>query len=221
MQIRATDEDFYHWYTQGDGKRVFEQETLLIKPLIKHFKPYRTLFIGDVVFEGLPESTVVVGVSDKYLAKNKVVVNPTQLPFQKAYFDLIICPHWHEVSESPLALFSELSRVLIPQGLLVCYSMNPHGLYRLEKQLSRADTLNWQQQQYTPNQIEAIAQRWDLERAYHFYAVHYQPWQSKYYEFPGIRSTQLVGMIHETVLKKSLPGTMTANVSQAQWAGSF
>lgn len=63
----------------------------------------------------------------------KVCLAYENLPFREAEFDLIVCVHALEWTENPAQFFSEVFRVLAPEGRLVVLSINPWGPWWLRK----------------------------------------------------------------------------------------
>jgi len=63
-------------------------------------------------------------------AKNSaVLVEETALPFQNALFDRVLAVHALEEAESPLAVLTEIGRVLAPSGRLIVVAVARHGLW--------------------------------------------------------------------------------------------
>lgn len=62
-----------------------------------------------------------------------VQLNFEALPFREDVFDLVVCVHALEFSQNPTQFFSEIFRVLAPEGRLVVLSINPWGPWWLRK----------------------------------------------------------------------------------------
>lgn len=60
-------------------------------------------------------------------------LNFEALPFREDVFDLVVCVHALEFSYNPTQFFSEVFRVLAPEGRLVVLSLNPWGPWWMRK----------------------------------------------------------------------------------------
>lgn len=60
-------------------------------------------------------------------------LNFEALPFREDVFDLVVCVHALEFSHNPTQFFSEVFRVLAPEGRLVVLSLNPWGPWWMRK----------------------------------------------------------------------------------------
>lgn len=60
-------------------------------------------------------------------------LNFEALPFREDVFDLVVCVHALEFSQNPTQFFSEVFRVLAPEGRLVVLSLNPWGPWWMRK----------------------------------------------------------------------------------------
>ena len=58
-----------------------------------------------------------------------VLVDETALPFPNALFDRVLAVHALEESDSPLALLTEIGRVLAPSGRVIVVAAARHGLW--------------------------------------------------------------------------------------------
>lgn len=72
---------------------------------------------------------------------------PEALPFAEASLDLLVLPHTLELCQNPHAVLREAVRVLVPEGRLLLFGLNPFSLWGLQHGLERvrAPSLNaWQ-----------------------------------------------------------------------------
>lgn len=72
---------------------------------------------------------------------------PEALPFAEASLDLLVMPHTLELCQDPHAALREAVRVLVPEGRLLLFGLNPYSLWGLQHGLERvpAPGLNaWQ-----------------------------------------------------------------------------
>lgn len=69
---------------------------------------------------------------------------PEALPFAEASIDLLVLPHTLELCQDPHAALREAVRVLVPEGRLLLFGLNPFSLWGLQHGLERtqAPSLN-------------------------------------------------------------------------------
>lgn len=58
--------------------------------------------------------------------------DPTALPLADASMDLLILPHTLELSRDPHATLREVTRVLVPEGRVLIFGLNPWSLWGLQ-----------------------------------------------------------------------------------------
>jgi SAM-dependent methyltransferase len=89
-----------------------------------------------------------------------VLVDETALPFPNALFDRILAVHALEESDSPLAVLTELGRVLAPSGRLIVVATARHGLW------ANAESSPFGHgRPFSRRQLEALVREADLEPA--------------------------------------------------------
>ena len=89
-----------------------------------------------------------------------VLVDETALPFPNALFDRILAVHALEESDSPLAVLTELGRVLAPSGRLIVVAAARHGLW------ANAESSPFGHgRPFSRRQLEALVREADLEPA--------------------------------------------------------
>lgn len=123
------------WYKGKSGSDVFALEQRLIAPIVDHFRPFRCLELASrplVMPEQVKEKVNFSSTFNLDVAKSSacVVGDVGALPFSSEYFDLVVCCHVHEVNSHSAKTISELSRVLMPEGLIAFVGFNPHGIWR-------------------------------------------------------------------------------------------
>ena len=62
---------------------------------------------------------------------------PEALPFAEASLDLIVMPHTLELCQDPHAALREAVRVLVPEGRLLLFGLNPYSLWGIQHGLER------------------------------------------------------------------------------------
>ena len=88
------------------------------------------------------------------------LVDETALPFPSALFDRVLAVHALEESDSPLALLTELGRVLAPSGRLILVVAARHGLW------ANAESSPFGHgRPFSRRQLEALVREADLEPA--------------------------------------------------------
>ena len=144
------------------------------------------------------------------------------MPFQDEFFDLVICPHWHESVTNTACLWSEISRVLVPEGLAVVYSINPSKISHLISKIWKKNMYAWQKRVYTPKQLTNDVEIWQLEQAYHIYANSHTMMGSINYNKDRMKhATMFNSLLHQVVLKKSVLATTMLDVDLPEWAMSL
>ena len=62
---------------------------------------------------------------------------PEALPFSDASLDLLVMPHTLEWCQDPHAALREAVRVLVPEGRLLLFGLNPYSLWGIQHGLER------------------------------------------------------------------------------------
>lgn len=62
---------------------------------------------------------------------------PEALPFAQASVDLLILPHTLEHCQQPHAALREVARVLVPEGRVLIFGLNPYSLWGMQHALER------------------------------------------------------------------------------------
>lgn len=71
-----------------------------------------------------------------------LLCHPEALPFAAASLDLVVLPHTLERCEQPHAALREVARVLVPEGRVLIFGLNPWSLWGAQHALERASGLS-------------------------------------------------------------------------------
>ena len=66
-----------------------------------------------------------------------LMCEPQALPFAESSLDLIVMPHTLELCADPHAALREAVRVLVPEGRLLLFGLNPYSLWGVQHGLER------------------------------------------------------------------------------------
>ena len=122
---------------------------------------------------------------------SSVLVDETALPFPNALFDRILAVHALEESDSPLAVLTELGRVLAPSGRLIVVATARHGLW------ANAESSPFGHgRPFSRRQLEALVREADLEPAGWTRALYAPPlsWAARWAE--GFEQVGEIGRAH-------------------------
>lgn len=125
------------WCQSDSGKRVMALEREMLSPIIDSYRPIRYLELSAYnLVSAKIRHKVCVGFTESSFEQKQerknVIADPSKLPFASGYFDLVVCSHGHELSAHAGTVVQELSRVVMPEGLVVFLGLNPHGLWRTQ-----------------------------------------------------------------------------------------
>lgn len=70
-------------------------------------------------------------------AATSLVCHPEALPFPEACIDLLVLPHTLERCQQPHAALREVARVLVPEGRVLIFGLNPWSLWGLQHSIER------------------------------------------------------------------------------------
>jgi SAM-dependent methyltransferase len=136
---------------------------------------------------------------------NAVLVDETALPFPNALFDRVLAVHALEESDSPLAVLTELGRVLAPSGRLIVVAVARHGLW------ANAESSPFGHgRPFSRRQLEALVREGDLAPAGWTRALYAPPleWAARWaegFEQVGARlASPLAGLILMEAQKQTL-----------------
>ena len=153
-----------------------------------------------------------INVSQRFTKKtasvaNCVIGDVNRLPFMSGYFDLIVCCHEQEVNQPVGQMIAELSRVLMPGGVLLIIGFNPYGLWQ-QAQFLGVDA--WRKHTVYPRSILALAEACSLVEVYTDYVGHIWIDRPADQSWSGIvsdtmaRYTPELGILYKMVFKKQV-----------------
>jgi SAM-dependent methyltransferase len=133
------------------------------------------------------------------------LVDEAALPFPSALFDRVLAVHALEEADSPLAVLSEIGRVLAPSGRLILVVVARHGLWANAEQSPFGHG-----RPFSRRQLEALVREADLEPAGWTRALYAPPlnWAARWaegFEQTGARLwPPLAGLILMEAQKQTL-----------------
>ncbi|MEC8063258.1 MAG: class I SAM-dependent methyltransferase [Pseudomonadota bacterium] len=150
-------------------------ELHMLEPVFEHFCPFRCLYLGPALSnKTLKKNDVIFGANvffDHYPAD--VILDYACFPFADRTFDLIICPHIHELSGDNIGLFRELSRVLVPEGLCVVLGINPSGMLQAGNYGGLGSGFSWVYNAYPPQVLRKMLTQYHFEFVYQQYGIYH------------------------------------------------
>jgi SAM-dependent methyltransferase len=147
-----------------------------------------------------------------------VLVDEAALPFPTAMFDRVLAVHALEESDSPLALLTELARVLAPSGRLILVVAARHGLW------ANAESSPFGHgRPFSRRQLEALVREADLEPAGWTRALYAPPlpWAARWAEgfeqagarlWPPLAGLILMEAQKQTLAARPIPVRVRARV---------
>ena len=165
---------FDAWADKTPNKQLFDLEAEGLRTVLEHFKPYQTLVLGsDVAVVSADESSAIrlTHNAQRGVAAH-VEASYHLFPFADESFDVVVCPHIHEFVLSEDRFFAELSRVMMSEGLLVLYGINPMGLLQLSNWGGLGGKFSWLRRVYYREKLIEVLTAYGFEYVYHGYGVH-------------------------------------------------
>jgi SAM-dependent methyltransferase len=168
------------WCQSESGKAVMALEREMLAPIIDHYRPMRCLQLsgcdlvsgqGKKIRESVRVHFAASDIVSMPEAGVSVVASPDKLPFPSEYFDLVVCSHGHELAEHAGSVVQEISRVLMPEGLVVFTGLNPHGLWR---QQDFPGVQDWWRCRLSQADLQALAKLVSLVEVYTEYKGFWQ-----------------------------------------------
>ena len=146
------------------------------------------------------------------------LVDETALPFPTALFDRVLAVHALEESDSPLAVLTEIGRVLAPSGRLILVVAARHGLWANAEQSPFGHG-----RPFSRRQLEALVREADLEPAGWTRALYAPPlaWAARWAEgfeqagarlWPPLAGLVLMEAHKQTVAARPVPVRARARV---------
>ena len=165
---------FDQWSIGPYGRVFASCEYDWLMPTLDHFRPYQTLLLGPVCSANAYGTGLVVHASHGVVGIRKpdVLIDYEHLPFDDHTFDLVVCPHVHESVADLDVFFTQVSRVLAPEGLLVVFSINPFGLLRLGDIARMESSFVWMHQSFHQSVLVNYLACHALEFAISDYGMH-------------------------------------------------
>lgn len=131
------------------GQYLLQWEQAWADELTADWFGYHALQMGMPALDALrhnrmPKRWLALGLSEPGSAHLRI--DPCALPFAEDSLDLVVLPHTLELSADPHATLREVARVLVPEGRLLIFGLNPNSLWgyrqaraRLWRRLFRAE----------------------------------------------------------------------------------
>ncbi|MEC8882207.1 MAG: class I SAM-dependent methyltransferase [Pseudomonadota bacterium] len=161
-------DDLSRWYKSKIGKKIAGLERRILMPIVNHFRPFRCLELASSPLICMQSVKEKVNVSSRFDCSvngvgSCVISDFSTLPFASESFDLVLCVHVHETCRYSGRIIAELSRVLMPEGLVVFIGFNPYGLWRKKDFLLQN---SWWDNPMTCDDLMTLAKMCSLEEVY-------------------------------------------------------
>lgn len=165
---------FDDWANKTPNKQLFDLESEGLRTVLDHFRPYQTLALGsDVEIVSACElSTVRLTHNANRGLPADVEASYQLLPFTDETFDLVVCPHIQELVPCEARFFAEISRVMMSEGLLVLYGVNPMGILQWSNLGGLGSKFSWLRRFYHRKSLVDVLESFGFEYVYHSYGVH-------------------------------------------------
>ncbi len=165
---------FDAWATMTPNKQLFDLEAEGLRTVLDHFKPYQTLVLGSDVEVVPAREAMMVRLTHNAERGLPADVEASYhlLPFADESFDLVVCPHIQELVSCEARFFSELSRVMMSEGLLVLYGVNPMGVLQWSNWGGLGNKYAWLRRTYYRKGLSAVVGAYGFDYVYHGYGVH-------------------------------------------------
>ncbi|MEC8460806.1 MAG: class I SAM-dependent methyltransferase [Pseudomonadota bacterium] len=166
-----------------------------------------------------------MGVTCPNTKSSSVSFDYKRVPFPSEMFDLIVVFHMHEIVDKPEALCSEISRLLMPEGIVVFFGFTPFML-RLGKIANQKSGLDWFRTVFSPQGLVELCGVHHLTKGYELYygydivPFHSSSWV-KYLGMPHFRSSYLpsTSCLYKCVLVSRQPNWLSLTGNQMRPAG--
>ncbi|HJN37261.1 MAG TPA: methyltransferase domain-containing protein [Gammaproteobacteria bacterium] len=146
-QIRLTDME--KWFHEGQGQCLHNEESQWVDAYLKRKRPQICLQVGGAPFDCNKhvKYTHMLHLDRRMeffcLLGHSVCADFFELPFADESFNVILCPHVHEILENSERFFDEIIRVLKPGGSLVVMGINPKSLWSFQNIMVRENLFPW------------------------------------------------------------------------------
>lgn len=131
------------WWSSTLGQLVIQVEAEKLVKVFPQVFGYHILLLGIVAqfkmieYSVIPYQSVINPFTSDNAAAKTITSKWECLPFANNSVDVVVLPHTLDFSENPMAIIQEACRVLIPEGRLLIFGLNPYSLWRLTSSLSR------------------------------------------------------------------------------------
>ncbi|MDT8992227.1 methyltransferase domain-containing protein [Curvibacter sp. APW13] len=145
--------DLHDWLQTPCGQYLLAWEMQQAQALVADVFGYHALQLGLPELDALEANRMphrwlateyMAPVQGPAWARLGLLSDFTALPFAANSLDLLVLPHTLEFSADPHATLREVERVLVPEGRVLVFGLNPTGLWALRQWRARlAGKLGW------------------------------------------------------------------------------
>lgn len=138
--------DLHDWLQTPCGQYLLQWEQRQADALVADIFGYHALQLGWPEIDALQANRMpyrwlaaecLTPVQGPGWARLGLLTDFTALPFPQNSLDLLVLPHTLELSADPYATLREVERVLVPEGRVLVFGLNPTGLWALRQWRSR------------------------------------------------------------------------------------
>lgn len=137
----------HHWFETPPGRYLLEWERARANQAVADVFGYHALQVGLPALDALQANRMphqwLALPSPQLKAPGQrkpgttLYTDYSALPFPENSLDLVVLPHALEFSTDPHATLREVSRVLVPEGRVVIFCLNPASLWGLRQRRAR------------------------------------------------------------------------------------
>lgn len=152
------------------GQRLLQAEEALLLRLLERHYGKQAVLVGAptqaplLTVAHLPCHTMLSPLSCKNTSLRHVETNFHEIPILSGSVDLVILPHTLEFIDNPQHLLSECCRIIKPEGLIVIFGTNPHGLWSFKQTSGRPIQPKKIEHWLTLNEFSLEKKQWALYR---------------------------------------------------------
>ncbi|MBP7647437.1 MAG: class I SAM-dependent methyltransferase [Comamonas sp.] len=138
------------WMAKAFGRYLLDWEQQRCDEAVADIFGYHSLQVGLPMLQALrnnrmPHQWVSAPECDLNLDRTacqapqgvQLCCAPEALPFSESSLDLLVMPHTLELCQNPHAALREAVRVLVPEGRLLLFGLNPYSLWGVQHGLER------------------------------------------------------------------------------------
>lgn len=138
------------WMAKAFGRYLLDWEQQRCDEAVADIFGYHSLQVGLPMLQALrsnrmPHQWVSAPECDLNLDRTacqapqgvQLFCAPEALPFSESSLDLLVMPHTLELCQNPHAALREAVRVLVPEGRLLLFGLNPYSLWGVQHGLER------------------------------------------------------------------------------------